>query len=392
MKWKTGRFPGVRYREHATRRHGTQRDRYFTIRFAAGGRRYEEACGWSSQGWTAKGAFLLLSELKANARTGKGPTTLRERRELASKAIAAEAREGLTFGNFFQETYSPGAEAKRSWPTERSLYKLWISPVIGAKPLAQIGAINLERIKRTMTRAGRSPKTVGDCLALIRHVFNEAARLGSFIGTNPVAAVTLPRSDNQRIRFLSRGEANDLLEALATRDLQLHDIALLSLHCGLRAGEIFGLTWNDVDLGRAHLFVKDPKSGRNRYAYLTAGAAEMLLNRFVGNYDNNGFVFTNPRGGKLTAVSRIFAKVVEKMEFNKGIQDRRQRVVFHTLRHTFASWLAEAGVDLYAISTLLGHRSIAMTQRYAHLGADSLRLAVAKLEQANEAKVIAIEK
>ena len=80
MKWKSTRFPGVRYREHKTRRHGLQSDRYYVVRFTVAGRRHEEALGWASQGWTAKGAFLLLSELKANARTGKGPTTLRAKR------------------------------------------------------------------------------------------------------------------------------------------------------------------------------------------------------------------------------------------------------------------------------------------------------------------------
>ena len=397
MSWISTRFPGVRYREHPTRKHGVQSDLYYTIRFQVDGKRYNEALGWASEGWSAKKAYLVLADLKENAKLGKGLTSLKEKRELASKAKTEETerrekaeRDNLTFGQFFLSTFFPKAiEDKRptTWKTERAYFKHWISPVIGEKPFTQVGVIDLERIKRNMTRAGRAPKTVADCLGLVRHVFNEASRRGMYAGSNPVSLIKLPKQDNQRIRFLSWGEAARLLEALSTRSSQLHDISLLSLYCGLRAGEIFNLTWNDVDLGRGHLFIKDPKSGRNRYAYLTSKASDMLLNRFAGKYNNNDYVFTARSRKKIAYVSNLFEKVVRELGFNEGVSDARQRVVFHTLRHTFASWLAEAGVDLYAISTLLGHRSIAMTQRYSHLGENSLRMAVARLEQPNETGV-----
>jgi site-specific recombinase XerD len=67
---------------------------------------------------------------------------------------------------------------------------------------------------------------------------------------------------------------------------------------------------------------------------------------------------------------------------NKGIEDKRQRVVFHTLRHTYASWLVENGVDLYTVKELMGHKNLAMTERYSHLGQNTLKAAVQKLERA----------
>jgi integrase family protein len=73
---------------------------------------------------------------------------------------------------------------------------------------------------------------------------------------------------------------------------------------------------------------------------------------------------------------------VEKLGLNAGVNDPRQKVVFHTLRHTFASWLVQKGVPLHTVAELMGHRSIAMTQRYAHLSPESLRNAVNLLQGA----------
>jgi len=397
--WISSGFPGVRHRKHPTRKHGLQPDRYYTIRYQVAGRRYEEALGWQSQGWTAKRAFLLLSELKGNARLGEGPTTLKAKRELVSKAKAEEKarrekaeRDNLTFGQLFDSVYFPKAmesKRERTWKTERATFGRWINPAIGDKPLSHIGIIELERIKRAMTKANRAEKTIADCLGLVRHIFYEARRWGLYAGSNPATLVKMPKRDNQRVRFLSRVEAAALLEALAVRSGQLHDIALLSLHCGLRAGEIFNLTWADVDLGRGHLFIKDPKSGRNRYAYLTSLAADMFLERYASGHDK-GFVFTARDGGKIKAVSSSFRHAVDELKFNEGVTDTRQRVVFHSLRHTFASWLAEANVGLFEISVLLGHRSLAMAARYSHLGENSLRMAVARLEQPSEMKALSI--
>lgn len=67
------------------------------------------------------------------------------------------------------------------------------------------------------------------------------------------------------------------------------------------------------------------------------------------------------------------------MGFNKNVSDPRQRVVFHTLRHTYASWLAEAGTDIYTIGKLLGHSTVQMSARFAHLGAGAMQEAVKRL-------------
>ena len=141
--------------------------------------------------------------------------------------------------------------------------------MIGNKALNKISPLDLERIKKNMADAEKSPRSIQYALAVVRQVFNLARALGIYEGDNPVSKIKKPSVDNRRLRFLTREEADLLLAELKKRSQQLHDIALLSLHCGLRAGEIFDLTWDCIDFEQELILIKDPKSGTNRFAYMT---------------------------------------------------------------------------------------------------------------------------
>lgn len=93
------------------------------------------------------------------------------------------------------------------------------------------------------------------------------------------------------------------------------------------------------------------------------------------------FIFTDKDGEKFKEMPSTFRTVVNKLGFNHGITDRRNKICFHSLRHTFASWLVEAGTDLYTVKELLGHCNITMTERYSHLGQNTLQNAVKNLER-----------
>ncbi|WP_457570846.1 tyrosine-type recombinase/integrase [Desulfovulcanus sp.] len=388
-KWHKTKYPGIRYREHPTRKHGVKKDRYFSYRFKVNGKEYNGGLGWASEGWTLEKVNELVGKFKRNARQGNGPTSLAEMREIEEERKKEdEARQRLekvkklTFEEFFKDTYLPQAKANKkpnSVRTEEQLFNLWIKPVIGNKPLKKISPLDLECIKKSMRDAKKSPRSIQYALAVIRQVFNLARMLNLYQGDNPVSKVKKPTLDNRRLRFLSRNEADLLFTELKKRSQQLHDIALVSLHCGLRAGEIFNLTWDCIDLDKEQILIKDPKNKNNRYAFMTAEVKEMLQRRYQGQL--NGFVFTDRYGNKIKEVSNAFARAVKEVGLNKGIEDRRQKVVFHTLRHTYASWLVERGVDLYTVKELMGHKTLAMTERYSHLGENTLKQAVNRLNE-----------
>lgn len=381
MAWVNTKFAGVRYREHKTRKHGIKKDRYFAIRYQRDGRRKEEGLGWASQGWTAEKAALTLAELKNAHKTGNGPVRLAEKREKAKARKEKEQRDRITFGEVFHNHYFPQAKAEKAFKSqdrERGLFFNWIEPVIGDLSLKDVAPIHLEKIKKNMTDGGRSARSIQYCLAVARQVFNFAYRHGLFGGDNPVSKVRKPKVDNRRVRFLTREEADTLLKRLRVESHETWEQALLSLHCGLRASEIFNLTWVDVDIGHGLLTIKDPKNGRTRFAYMTQPVKDMLLSKQIGKPSD--LVFPGPDGGKRREISRAFERVVKILGLNDGVIDRRDRIVFHSLRHTYASWLVQSGTDLYVVKERLGHSTMAMTERYAHLAPHNAQATVTTLE------------
>jgi integrase len=398
--WKQTKHEGVRFREHPTRKHGVKADQYFAIRYRVAGQRREEALGWASQGWTAAKAAQTLAKLQEAARTGEGATSLAEKRKQAeakrqaeAEARAQEERDNITFAQAWA-AYRPISEANKEESSNRNeeqLFRLWIAPVIGDKPLKSVSPLDLERIKKKMTAAGRSARTIHYTLAVVRQVYHTARRLDLYAGEAPTSKVKKPVEDNRRVRFLSHGEADILLAAIAKRSPDVYAMALVSLHCGLRAGELFSLEWYDLDLERGTITIRGTsrkagtrtKSGKTRTAFMTEAVKSVLADRPHGGHHD--LVFPGRSGKRMTQMSDTFPRVVEELGFNAGVEDERQRIVFHTLRHTFASWLVEQGVDLYSVKELMGHGTLAMTERYSHLSPDKLRRAVKTLEAGMDA-------
>ena len=170
------------------------------------------------------------------------------------------------------------------------------------------------------------------------------------------------------------------MKALAEVSGTVADMALLSLHTGLRFGEITNLKGHDLDFQNDLITVTDAKNKQARKAYMTGAVKEMLQRRAPEVPAD--LVFTDRvHGGRINIVSQTFRKTVEDLGFNKGVKDTRQRVTFHTLRHTFGSWLAIQGTPILTISQLIGHKTLAMTQRYSHLSPDHKKEAALNLER-----------
>ena len=381
-------YTGLMFREHPTRRHGPLLDRLFAYRMQVGKTRRFETIGWASAGWTPKKAMLEMERLREAAKSGAGPASRAEKKAQADAQKQAEAeeaarldRENVTLEAFFTTEYFPlqkeDHKSARGVQREEELFRLWIGPAIGNVRIKDLGEIHIQKVKRSMIEARRSPRTVEYAFAVIRQIVNLARQRGIYAGDSPTRLVKKPSKDNRRHRFLEEEEAALLLDALAEKSLQVRDIALLSLHTGLRAGEIFALTWADV----AHdgLKVTDTKSGKNRVVPLNSTAREMLDARRPADAAPGGLVFPSEKGTKIGQVSQTFVKVAERL-FNHGVDDPRDRVVFHTLRHTFASWLVRRGTPLIIVAKLMGHSTTAMTERYSHLAPGDLRAAVAGLE------------
>lgn len=404
VTWKKSTFLGVRYREHKTRKHGGNRpDKCFSIRYKLNGVDKEESVGWSSEGVTAEKAFKLLSQVRENIRTGHGPCTLadlkaaNEQKQLMEKKAVMQLEEKrVTFEHFWASDYLPYIKTTKKAGTiqsEQWLFSKWIQPALGNITFQELSVRQLDALVNTAKRAGKSAATIRYILAVISQIWNKAVQLDIVSGDCPCRKIKKPRQDNRRIRFLTQGEADKLLAELSLRSRDMHDIAMLSLYTGMRAGEIHALQWGNVDFQDDSIKILDPKNGRNRMAFMTPEVKSMLQARY--NEQPKGvLVFPGRNGQKRRWVSDTFDRVVTSLGFNNSgeyseheggiilpeqITDARQKVVFHTLRHTFASWLVQRGVPLYTVAELMGHSTIDMTQRYSHLAPDSLRNAAMTL-------------
>jgi integrase/recombinase XerC len=223
---------------------------------------------------------------------------------------------------------------------------------------------------------GYARTTIARRLAALRSWFRFLCRQG-VVETNPADGVRGPRQDKKLPHFLSKADTKQLLDAPADDGpLGLRDHAILrTLYSGgLREAELCGLNVDDLDLGEGVLTVRG-KGKRERLAFL-GDAARSALNDWLPARDallkhlgrSGDAVFLNKNGTRLTtrSVRRLLAKY-------RGLAGLDPRTTPHTLRHTFATHLLDAGADVRGVQELLGHKNLTTTQIYTHVSTQRLQ-------------------
>lgn len=378
-------YPGVRFYEHETRKYNNRLDRNYYIRYKRGPRTVDEACGWASEGMTPLKASQLRGELVQNIKAGRHPQSLSEARQMEADrqeqrlVLQKQAElDAQTFDQLAQCFLAWGRENKKSWADDEGRYLNHIKPVIGKMRAIDVTPFNLEKIRSSALKKGTSPKTVEHILALVRSIYRKAKSLGLYKGDIPTDEIRFPKYDNERTRFLSHAEADALLVALYAVSETLHTQALLSLYTGLRFGEIASMTWGAVDFENGLIHVYDPKGVDTRRAPIPDRIRQALQGIRPVGAGHDDLVFPSRSGEQQQHVSTTFYRVVGRL-FNQGVSDRRQKVTFHSLRHTFCSWLAMNGATPFVIMELAGHKDLTMTRRYSHVGENSKRDAVERM-------------
>jgi len=212
-------------------------------------------------------------------------------------------------------------------------------------------------VERRLTAAA-----VNRPLALLRHLLRLAHEDWEAIDNVP--RIRLEKEPQGRLRWLTQEEIARLLEACTkSKNRELRAAVTIALNSGLRRGELLGLTWERVDLSRGVIRLELTKSGRRREVPMNDDSYRALVG-------------LEPRSN-----GRVFKTRYIQTAYNNAVAVAMlDDVNFHTLRHTFASWAVMRGVTLRELQELLGHASLAMTMRYAHLAPEHLRAAVGRLE------------
>ncbi len=352
VQWFKTNYLGVRYRQHHTRKVGKYFDRCFSIRYRVQGKLREEVAGWTSEGMTAHKAYLML--LEKREQVGKGePSDTPPEKATSEEAHApqdvnlSEANENhpITIDDYFTNTYVPNCLNTKTQGTmfaEKCTYKNWIKDSIGDIYLNNLKAKDIEKIILVANKKNKSPQTIRHIIAIISQIWNMAFAHDLVNGINPCYKIKKPYKDSRRVRFLTPEEATNLLEKIKDKSLELYHESILSLFAGLRAGEIHNLHWSDINFDNKSIYIRDPKNKHSRHAYFTPELESILLSKKDESQKKiDNLVFPSRSGKMRTQISASFKRIVEEIGLNEGISDPRQKVVFHTLRHTFASWLVQ---------------------------------------------------
>src|SRR5262245_39017301 len=303
---------------------------------------------------TLRQAKRKAVQVKAQAILGSDPQKERQ-----------ERRSIPTLSAFVEQRYLPSVRTyNRSWQTDEIVLRVHVLPRLGHLFLDEINTQRITEIIAAMRSDGYAPGTVGRVIVILRYLFNLVGKWNVVRGLeNPASGIPVP-ADVQRNRFLDKDETKRLVEALAKDENQVAAKAiLLLLLTGARRNEITHARWEHVDLEASTLLVPLSKSGKPRYVFLNAAAANIL--RSIPRLPGNSYVFPSPITGRPSASLHF---PWQRIRTRAGLPDAR----LHDLRHSFASALVNDGWDLYTVQRLLGHANAKATQRYAHLRRETL--------------------
>ena len=308
------------------------------IQYFVNGKRVREAIGPSK-----RQAELVLGKRKAAIREGKF-FDVRKESDMSFSVLADR----------YLKEYAQDHKKPRSYQRNVTSTKV-LKAFFGETPIKTISPENVDAFVQERKGQKKAPATINVEIALLSHMFTWANKR-TLTHNHPVKGrerLATPCKE----RYLSHEEIQQLLSA-GTGDLR--DMVTLALGTGMRASEVLGLDRDHVDLKRTVAMLPDTKNGDRRLVPLPPLVIEMLTHRPAPLRE----LFP---GWNLSRLEHQFPQAVQQA----GLAG----VTFHTLRHTFASYAVMAGVDLYPLAKLLGHRTISMVQRYAPLAPAHLQAA-----------------
>ena len=332
----------------------------------------------------------LAQEVLLKACSGEDPSL---KRKLTRKK---------SYYEFLESEYKPWLQANLKSPkvTYQRLYSSF--SVLKSLRLEEFTPQHLEKWRLAKQQKGTKPTTINRDLADLKAMFTRAYDW-KLIASNPIAGVKPCKTEsNTVVRFLSNEEEALVREALDKRETKLREarasanewreergyplktslencsyadylkpVFILSVNTGLRKGEAFSLKWSDIDFELKQLTVqsKNAKSSKTRHVPLNDEVLECLEQ--WKNQTDSVYLFEGKGGAPMKDTRKSWAKVLKEAQ----VKDFR----WHDLRHTFASKLVMAGVDLNTVRELMGHSDIKMTLRYAHLAPEHKAAAVRRL-------------
>lgn len=331
----------------------------FRIRYRQGGRKRVHTLG--------DARLLTVTEARDHARTA-----LRKVIAGGDPRAADQPIDGPTIEHFYTQHYLPYVKSyKRSWGTDETIIRNHLLPALGERAMGSLIPPDIARVVEAMRSRGYAPGTINRVLVLLRYGYTLALRWRTDgVEGNPAKELKNLKENNKIERYLSPQQTTRLLTAVhASQNPMLAPIIAMLLLTGARKREALDARWQDVDWRQKLWRIPKTKSGKARHVPLSSGALDLLRKLRETSDPGTDSIFVNPRTGQ-PFVSIFYSWDTARKQ--AGVPALR----IHDLRHSFASFLVNAGRSLYEVQELLGHADIRTTSRYAHLSRERLREAV----------------
>ncbi|MFA6191730.1 MAG: site-specific integrase [Sulfurimonas sp.] len=284
--------------------------------------------------------------------------------------------------NDLAETYYENIKLQSGYKAMLGKYNKVIKPFLGHKSVNSINESELKNFVKYLNEKGYANKTIMLYYSQVKTIFNYNKSILKFKGEVPHIHKFKISIDNTRESYLSKNEVNDLLLLLSKNDSIAYVFTVLSLNLGARAESINNLKVGDINFSDNTIKIYDFKRKMTYTNYLNKFLLDFLI-EYIKDNELSRTMFIISKSITKMSYSTIRHKLVPHLNelFNKDldINDRKKRVVVHTLRHTFASNLVINGVSIYVVQKLLNHSDIKMTLRYAKLEPENFINSVDKL-------------
>ena len=319
----------------------------------------------SSKSTKFKDAETLLIKRRQGIREGKMPEIKRIGNHTFSELVT---------------DYLKWAERQRAYK-QKELVINQLKERFGQMQLRRFDTRLIEAYQTERLQTGNKPATINRHIATIKHMFTKAVEWDMVEDETlkRIRRAKLLEENNRRLRYLSADECQTLINACEKQLKHLKPILIMALNTGMRKSEILNLKWDDVDLVHGFILLSHTKNGERREVPINATLRATLEELYKG---------TTKRPRKVHVPYVFYDYTSEKPYLNvhhsfvtackrANIRDFR----FHDLRHCFASHLVMSGIDLTTVKELLGHKTLTMTLRYAHLAPSHKVKAVDVLDQ-----------
>lgn len=344
MKLLNTKFNGVYYRESSSKKHNGKPDRCFYVKYYIDKKQKQVCIGWLSDGYSAQYAANM-------------------RNDLIQKPYI---NNDIIFKNIYDNFMDWARMNKKTWQDDECKYNHHIKPYFENLSIKEISTQDINNLLLKMKTKGKengesyAPMTIKHVLLLIKRIFNYNIQNGIITLENPANNVKLERFDNTRLSYLYEDEIARMFHYLDSGIEWYNDVALIkfAFYTGLRRGELFSLTWNNVDIDNKRIFLYDTKGGKNESIIITDNALQVLLS-IRDKCGDDSFVFPSKNGGRRNDIKKLWKRIKTKANI-------RSEIRFHDIRHTFGT-LATATIPVKVVQKMMTHKNIQTTLRYAHI-------------------------